>query len=683
MENFTNILNKYLYLLFLASILVLFSLSQDVSAEKYSEETISNAELYGSLPDISQVLISPNGKYVGVRQRTEETIIVKIIDLDKGELVHVHNFGKKGQIVDFFWATNERLIFSVVRNSTRVTVLMNYGQKVASNIDGSKTKLIAGYGSRPESMKGRRNKSKNDPSRRARIIHSLPKDPDHVLVNFYDNAGFSDLAKLNIFTSKVNFVAKSPVKYPNWITDKDGNLMGVYGSTLELDEEIFLYKPNLEEGSLESRTCLNTENNCYIPEIRKDNKKPEWVFFKSFSFPTTGTIVSFSKNNKILVTEYMEQNTLGIYEYDLKQNSYELLYRNDKVDVSCCRSSKDGAYKLTTNDGLPETLFLEGKNRAKDIEVQLVNAFPGMQTSLTSASRDYKRSVAWVGSDTNPGMYYIVDQETGKITPIGRYWSKTSYDDLAKMEVINYKASDGYSIQSYFTKAKNLKEAPTIVMPHGGPWARDYWEFSPEVQFLAAEGFNVLQINIRGSSGYGLSHMESVYGNFAEVLNDMFDGIEHYHEEGIFDKSNICIYGGSYGGYAATQGPMMRPDLFKCAVSEAGLYDINAQYKSGDIRWQRGGKTFLKKTFGDGKGAELMSPINYANKLKTPYFLIHGEMDIRTPYKEAVSFMKKLDKYGIEYEKMIIEKETHGFSKEENRIEKLKRVSNFFKKYLN
>ena len=176
--------------------------------------------------------------------------------------------------------------------------------------------------------------------------------------------------------------------------------------------------------------------------------------------------------------------------------------------------------------------------------------------------------------------------------------------------------------------------------------------------------------------------MKEVYGNFDTVLEDMFDSLEYFDDKGLIDINNVCIYGGSYGGYASTQGPMMRPDLFKCAVSEAGLYDINAQYKSGDIRWARGGKKFLQATFGDGDEAITQSPVNYVNKLKTPFMLIHGGKDIRTPYKEAVTFMKELDKKGIKYEKMIVEKEGHGFSKEENRIEKMTRISAFFTTYL-
>ena len=384
-----------------------------------------------------------------------------------------------------------------------------------------------------------------------------------------------------------------------------------------------------------------------------------------------------------MVTEFMEEDTSGLYEYDLRKNTYELIYRHPRVDISGVATSRDdGPYRITIDDGKPEYLYLSEPNRLKDLHLQFYNTFPGSETSITSRSNDYTKAIGVVTADNNPGVYYLLDTEKNRITPLGRYWSKTSYDSLAKMEVINFQNRHGDKIQSYLTRAVGKTNAPTIVMPHGGPWARDYWRFDPEVQFLAAEGFNVLQNNIRGSSGYGLKHMTEVYGNFDTVLEDMFDSIEYLDTKGEIDKGNVCVYGGSYGGYAATQGPMMRPDLFKCAVSEAGLYDINAQYKSGDIRWGRGGKKFLEATFGDGKEAETQSPTNYVNKLITPYMIIHGEKDIRTPYKEAKAFMKKMDKAGIEYEKMIIEKETHGFSREENRIEKMKRISAFFNKYL-
>ena len=666
---------KYIFNFFLFTYFSFVSLA-------ITSDTESNAKLFGSLPDVSNVKISPNGKFVGVQQRTEETIVVKIIDLDNAQLLSVHNFGSKGQITDFFWATDKRLVFTVARENSRNTEIYNVGQLVAANIDGKRTKLIAGFGSAPDSRQGVRNRDRTNPDRPAIIVHRLPKDSNKILVSFFDNAGFNELAELDINNGKVSYVTTSPVIYPNWIFNNEGKLMGVSSSTLENNSEIFLFKPNLPQGSLSSRQCSQKQN-CYVPPIREDNKRPGWVFFKDFEFPKGASIEGFTPNGKMMVTEYMDENTSGLYEYDLKQNTYELIFRDSRVDITAVASSlDDGPYGIRLDNGKPEYLYLSEPNRLKNLHLKFYEAFPAQETMITSYSKDYSRAVGIVMADVNPGTYYLMDMEKNQISPLGRYWSKTSYDSLAEMKVINFKNRYGDEIQSYFTEAVGKKNAPTIVMPHGGPWARDYWRFHPEVQFLAAEGFNVLQNNIRGSTGYGLEHTAHVYGNFANVLTDMFDSIEHLDSEGVIDKNNVCVYGGSYGGYAATQGPMMRPDLFKCAISEAGLYDINAQYSSGDIKMMRGGRKFLEDAFGDGEKAEDMSPINYAYKLKTPYMLIHGKKDVRTPYKEAEAFMKALDKNGIKYEKMIIEKETHGFSKEENRIEKMKRISAFFRKHL-
>ena len=666
---------KYIFNFFLFTYFSFVSLT-------ITSDTESNAKLFGSLPDVSNVKISPNGKFVGVQQRTEETIVVKIIDLDNAQLLSVHNFGSKGQITDFFWATDKRLVFTVARENSRNTEIYNVGQLVAANIDGKRTKLIAGFGSAPDSRQGVRNRDRTNPDRPAIIVHRLPKDSNKILVSFFDNAGFNELAELDINNGKVSYVTTSPVIYPNWIFNNEGKLMGVSSSTLENNSEIFLFKPNLPQGSLSSRQCSQKQN-CYVPPIREDNKRPGWVFFKDFEFPKGASIEGFTPNGKMMVTEYMDENTSGLYEYDLKENTYELIFRDSRVDITAVASSQDdGPYGIRLDNGKPEYLYLSEPNRLKNLHLKFYEAFPAQKTTITSYSKDYSRAVGIVMADVNPGTYYLMDMEKNQISPLGRYWSKTSYDSLAEMKVINFKNRYGDEIQSYFTGAVGKKNAPTIVMPHGGPWARDYWRFHPEVQFLAAEGFNVLQNNIRGSTGYGLEHTAHVYGNFANVLTDMFDSIEHLDSEGVIDKNNVCVYGGSYGGYAATQGPMMRPDLFKCAISEAGLYDINAQYSSGDIKMMRGGRKFLEDAFGDGEKAEDMSPINYAYKLKTPYMLIHGKKDVRTPYKEAEAFMKALDKNGIKYEKMIIEKETHGFSKEENRIEKMKRISAFFRKHL-
>ena len=148
---------------------------------------------------------------------------------------------KKGRISNFFWATDKRLVFSVNRPDSRSTANYNVGQLVAADIDGKNTKLIAGFGSAPDYLQGRRNKARSNPERPATIVHRLPDDDDHILVNFFDNAGFNDLAKLNIKNGKVTFITKSPVIYPNWVFNGKGDLMGVSTSNLENTSEIYLF----------------------------------------------------------------------------------------------------------------------------------------------------------------------------------------------------------------------------------------------------------------------------------------------------------------------------------------------------------------------------------------------------------------------------------------------------------
>jgi dienelactone hydrolase len=644
-----------------------------------SAKTIANAELFSALPDVTYVGLSPNGKFVGVLQRAGEKRVVKIIDLEESKVIHIHDFGKKGKIIGFDWVTDERLVFEVARNSTRVISNFNVGQLVASNIDGKKTKLISGYGTKE--LQGRM-RSKNGNSRPAIVESILRGDDEHILVTFIDNAGFNELSKLNINTGKVKLIATSPLKYPNWILDEYGNLMGVTSSDKDLEQEIFIYKPSLKEDFFADRSCKN-DNNCYLPTIVDDNKKPEWVFFKNFQFPKNGFLVDFDGEEKLILQEFRDKDTSGLYEYNLKTKEVEEIFRDTKMDIGSYMGAEGRLYGFSLMDGRPEYLYLNINNPVKDIHLKAFKAFPKQYVNVMSYSDDFLKAIITVSSDKNPGTFYLLDQKSNQIIVIGKYWSKTSYSNLATMEIVDFKTKDGTNVQTHFTKSLKGDNSPTVIYPHGGPWARDRWGFDPTVQFLAAEGFNVIQMNIRGSSGYGLKHMKYVYKNFDGALTDIFEGIDFYQEKGLIDKNRLCIFGISYGGYASTQGPMMRPDLFKCAVSEAGLYDIEAQYTSGDIRKTLGGISQLETSFGKGPEAKAQSPIEYVEKLQTPFLLIHGTEDQRTPYKEAVAFMKAMDKAGIKYEKLIIKKEEHGFSDPVNRKKKLEVLVTFLDKHLN
>ena len=466
--------------------------------------------------------------------------------------------------------------------------------------------------------------------------------------------------------------------------------MGVNKDTFDL--QIYLYNKNIPTDYFVGSSCSGSEVDCIEVVERKSgslSKNPDWTFWKSDSWDSRLELVSYNKDNNTLVTvENLGQDLSGIYRTNLANGKRKLIYRHDTVDVGSVLTDDEGnVYGATFMDGYPSLVFFKGDSEQKDRLKYVKGLFPNSLISPSNMSDDETRQTFMVSSDVNPGIYYLVDSETEKVTPLGKFWGSIDYSNLVPVEPISFKSRDGATIHGYLTRSArgNSKDSPTIVHPHGGPeGVRDRWGFDHRSQMLASEGFNVLQINFRGSGGYGLSYQRFISGNWDGVLTDLFDGMEYLHNKGDIDQYNSCIYGGSYGGYAATQGAIMRPDLFKCSVSDVGVYDLVNLFNTGDIQDSRGGKPQLIKRLGaDEERHKEMSPHYNAEKLKVPFFMIHGKKDIRAPYEDAVKFSKKLDSIGFDHKKLFIAKEGHGYSDEGVRYESNMELINFFKEHLN
>ena len=385
--------------------------------------------------------------------------------------------------------------------------------------------------------------------------------------------------------------------------------------------------------------------------------------------------------------ENVDHDLSGVYRTNFRTGDRKLIYRHDVVDIDAVLTDDESkVYGATLMDGYHTLIFFKGENETKDRIKKLKSLFPGSTISPSAESDDSTKSTFMVSSDINPGIHYLYDSTSDSLTPLGKYWGSIDYSNLSFMEPIAFKSRDGTSIHGYLTKSRNgdSKNSPTIVNPHGGPEGiRDRWGFDIGVQMLASEGFNVLQVNFRGSGGYGKTYGRYIWGNWDGVLNDIFDGMEYLHEEGLIDKNNACIYGGSYGGYAATQSAIMRSDLFRCSVSDVGVYDLPGLFIEGDIQAFRGGKKMLELRLGtDKERLKEMSPHYNAEKLTVPFFMIHGKNDIRAPYDHAINFSKKLNQLGIKHKTLFIEKEGHGYFDEDVRYERNMELLNFFNQYL-
>ena len=209
-----------------------------------------------------------------------------------------------------------------------------------------------------------------------------------------------------------------------------------------------------------------------------------------------------------------------------------------------------------------------------------------------------------------------------------------------------------------------------VVIPHGGPHGvRDNWGFNSEVQLLASEGFAVLQVNYRGSGGYGLKFQEAGYRHWGDrMMEDIIDATRYAVKKGHADPGRICIYGGSFGGYSALQAPIVAPDLFRCAVGYAGVYDLTIMSSEGDIGQSRMGRGFLTRVLGEDEDAlKKFSPSWNVDKLRAKVFLIHGKKDQRAPFEHAERLRKALQDRGIEPEWLVEGREGHGFYDEDAR----------------
>ena len=254
---------------------------------------------------------------------------------------------------------------------------------------------------------------------------------------------------------------------------------------------------------------------------------------------------------------------------------------------------------------------------------------------------------------------------------------------------ISYKSRDGLTINGYLTLPKDSsdKNLPVIVNPHGGPWARNRWGFNSEVQFLANRGYAVLQMNFRGSTGYGRHFKEIGFKQWGKTMqDDVTDGVHWLINEGIADKDRIGIYGGSYGGYATLAGVTFTPELYACGVDYVGPSNIFTLLNSLPPYWELYRQMFYEMVGNPEDDKELLeeiSPVFHVDKIKAPLFVAQGANDPRVKQAESDQIVEALQSKGIDVQYMLKENEGHGFHNEENRMEFYNAMIEFLNKHMN
>ena len=384
-----------------------------------------------------------------------------------------------------------------------------------------------------------------------------------------------------------------------------------------------------------------------------------------------------------------ERDKAAIYRYDLETNTLgELVFEHDTVDVSGVVGSEvsDDIVAVTYNAEKPGRYYVDEK--WKNLLVPIENAFPDRVVSLSSVTDDEKLMVITAWNSRNPATYYLFDVDKGSLEELGSAYDWLDESNLGEMKPVTIEARDGMQLPAYLTlpPGSDGKNLPLVINPHGGPRSRDTYGFRPDVQLMANRGYAVLQVNFRGSTGYGRAFDKAGWKRWGlEMQDDITDSVKWAVERGIADPDRVCIYGGSYGGYAAMAGITFTPDLYQCAINYVGVTDIELLFETMPTAWRRFEAT-MKKQIGDPDkdAAQLRdrSPINHVEKIQVPLLMAYGLQDPRVVIDHALNLEKELKRHEIDYELIIEKKEGHGFVRFENQVDFYSRLIEFLDQHI-
>jgi dipeptidyl aminopeptidase/acylaminoacyl peptidase len=498
-------------------------------------------------------------------------------------------------------------------------------------------------------------------------IYAVPRtDPDAIYVglNDRDNA-WHDLYKVKISTGQRTLVRQNTERIVGWTFDLKDQLRLATRVADNGDTEILRVD---DKGFTKIYSC-NVFESCGPVQYHKDGQRV------------------YLETNKGAGIDLMQ---LELFDPTAGKEEFvesDPMKRVDLGGVTFSEVTDDLVATVYTDDS--NRIYFKDKSYEADYNL-LKKQFPGMEVDFASGTKDERLWLIDVGSDTNPGDTYLFDRNTKKVTLQYHIREKLNRGDLAPMKAIHYKSSDGLEIPAYLTLPKGVeaKNLPLIAFPHGGPWARDTWGYDAFAQFWANRGYAVLQPNFRGSTGYGKKFIDAGNKQWGDKMQDDITwGVKYLVSQGIADPKKVGIMGGSYGGYATLAGVTFTPDLYAAAVDYVGPSNLNTLLETIPPYWEAGRQLFYQRmgnpTTPEGKAQlDRQSPLNSANKIRTPLLVVQGANDPRVNKREADQIVIALRDRGFPVEYIVAPDEGHGFHRPVNNMAMFSEAEKFFAKYL-
>lgn len=628
-------------------------------------------EHFANKPDVSQVSLSPDGNQLASLIRIDtpdkKGIALSITNLTTNQTSYPLVADNGTLFIRWIaWANNDTVLVGTMlpidRESTRYTMRMKTRETRSLSVNvktGAFQPII-----NPNYLR----KLEIQPFYQDRVIDFLPDDPDHILMSLTGQVNGTYLGsrsidpsvfKINLKTQKMRRIQRPINDVYAWKTDRQHRVRIAY---------------RYDERSMQNTILI------------KDLQNEKWHEAWSYETLSSDTVLpmGFDHDPNILYIRAYADDRLAIFKVDLTKgfDHRELILANDRYDVDgelfySAKQKHVVGLRTSTDDGI--ILWNKEYNALqKGINTALKNT----QNTLYDLSMDERQYLVLASSNTDPGVYYLGDRDKNSLKMIAIRFGNLIPEYMAPFKKITYEARDGVEIEALLTTpiGKQPQNLPTIIYPHGGPISTSSEDFNPIVQFLVNRGYAVLQMNFRGSAGYGHSFMKAGFAGWGqEMQDDIEDGTKFLISNGVSDPNKICILGASYGGYAALMGAIKTPELYQCAISFAGVSDLVKLHKRLKLRY----KSAVEVQLGENeKALRALSPVNHADKIKIPILLMHGDTDRQVWPVQSQDMYQALLDANKQVEYVELEDGNHYLTNNENRLIYFRTLDKFLSKYL-
>ncbi|MNU96874.1 Prolyl tripeptidyl peptidase precursor [compost metagenome] len=565
--------------------------------------------------------------------------------------------------MDFNWVNRDRVLISLAEKWGALDEPRLTGELFAINADGGRGELLVGY--RVESNgPGTRIQPKKVEDVAAFLIDELPQDDRNVLVSIrpFKADAFTRVDRLDVQSGRRQTVALSPVREADFVSDSAGQIRFAHGAGTDNVSKLYY-----RQGSGDTWKLVNDEAVTGRVEL-------------ALGFSADGALA--------YLLSQQPQGPNAIVSWDPQSGKRATVLRDPQVDPSRVIVRPGTAIPvgaLFLGD-TPRTRFFDESSADARLYRSLEAAFGGDAVFITSSTRDGKQLMIQAWSGQNPGDFFIFNNDTKNADHVISRSSWVEPAKAAKVTPIALKARDGLDLHGFLTVPAGTSgtRLPLVVMPHGGPFGIfDTASYDSETQLLAAAGYAVLQVNFRGSGNYGRSFRQAGAGQWGRAMqDDVTDATRWAIEQGHADPSRICIYGASYGAYAALMGAAREAALYKCAAGYVGVYDLPMMFTRGDTQESKSGQTYLKDWLGDPQKLAAVSPVNLAAQIKVPVFLAAGGEDERAPILHSRRMEEALKKAGVPVETLYYSSEGHGFYTDPHRREYYTKLLAFLSRHI-